>query len=184
VGGGHRQGAGPLHDLRDVHGGVVVRSPDGKTIATGCEDGTIKLWDLPPSGKVLVLSAAEPQKTAPGKPAVSGEVREATLDLIGALAVRRAGKIRMVENAQLVYVTRYFDHEPLVTTVKEFPEKRAQPFLGGADQVAVEFTVEPTGPGLAVAKVNLKSAGLVKQVVVVFHVSRGECLLYSIAVTE
>ncbi len=149
---------------------VVVRSPDGKTIATACADSTIKLWDLPPAGKAIVLSPTEPQKKAPGDPAVVGKVREAVADLLGAFAAGRVGKIPMVEKTQVVWMISHVSDSQRVMSVKEFAEIMRRSFLGNTGKVTIEIEVEPRGPGgLAVAKVNLKRYQSITQFVVVYH---------------
>ncbi len=154
---------------------VVVRSPDGKTIATACADSTIKLWDLPPAGKAVVVGVGKIEgKDPPLAPKDVARVKEAVTDLAGALVIGKLGTLRVSEKVQVVLDPGETSRIS-VTSVAEFvTAERAS--LAQTDKVNLEIEVHQGVPGLAVAKVKMAHLSFV----VIYGITVGECRLLSI----
>ena len=50
----------PLTDIKEGCSGVTF-SPDGRTLAVACDDGTVRLWNLATRREVAVLNHGKPE---------------------------------------------------------------------------------------------------------------------------
>lgn len=68
-------------------------SPDGRTVAAGCYDGTVWLWEVPPLGEVVEREARRPRATLPaeysGSVAISPDGKN--------LAVVKGNKVHLLD---------------------------------------------------------------------------------------